>query len=131
MIALAPAFGFSGEPFRQDIPVDKLFPLPGLKAFLERFDYAMHLGAATVITGEVGTGKSTSLRAATARLHPSQYVVITVVATSGSVLELLKQICLELGAPQVSSSLARLTKTIRDMLANLTAKKQRPVLVVD
>lgn len=131
MIALAPPFGFSGEPFRQDIPVDKLFPLPGLKAFLERFDYAMHLGAATVITGEVGTGKSTSLRAATARLHPSQYVVITVVATSGSVLELLKQICLELGAPQVSSSLARLTKTIRDMLANLTAKKQRPVLVVD
>lgn len=131
MIALAPAFGLSGEPFRQDIPTDKLFPLPGLTAFLERFDYALHLGAATVITGEVGTGKSTSLRAATARLHPSQYTVITVVATTGGVLELLKQISLELGAPQISASLARLTKSIRDMLSNLTAKKQRPVLVVD
>ena len=42
MIALSHAFGLSREPFLQDIPVDKLFPLPGLKAFLDRFDYRHH-----------------------------------------------------------------------------------------
>lgn len=131
MIALSTAFGLAGEPFRQDIPTDKLFALPGLKAFLERFDYALHIGAATVITGEVGTGKSTSLRAAAGRLHPSQYLVLSVVATTGSVLELLRQICLELGVPQPSGSIARMTRSIRDMLSTVLAKKQRPVLVLD
>lgn len=131
MIALAPAFGLSSEPFAQDIPTDKLFPLPGLKSFLDRFDYALQIGAATVITGEVGSGKSTSLRAAASRLHPSQYSVITVVATSGSVIELLRQICMELATPEVSGSIARLSRLIRDTLSNLTAKKQRPLLILD
>jgi len=98
MITLTHAFGLSAEPFAQDIPTDKLFPLPGLKGFLDRFDYAVNIGAVSVITGEVGSGKSTSLRAAAARLHPSQYTIIPVVATTGSVLEFLRQISLELGA---------------------------------
>ena len=131
MIALTHAFGLSGEPFLQDIPTDKLFPLPGLTAFLDRFDYALQIGAATVITGEVGSGKSTSLRAAAARLHPSQYTVITLVASSGSVLEFLRQICLELGAPPIGNSVTRLMKTIRELLSNVTGKKQRPLIIVD
>ena len=131
MIALTHAFGLSGEPFLQDIPVEKLFPLPGLKGFLERFDYAMDIGAVSVITGEVGSGKSTSLRAAAARLHPAQYTVIPVIATSGSVLEFLRQISLELGAPPASNSISRLMKTIRDLLLNVTGKKQRPIIIID
>ena len=124
MIALTHAFGLTAEPFGQDMPVDKLFPLPGLKGFLERFDYALHIGAVSVLTGEVGSGKSTSLRAAAARLHPSQYTVIPLVATSGSVLEFLRQISQELGAPPASNSFSRLTKSIRELLSNVTAKKQ-------
>lgn len=131
MIALTHAFGLSCEPFLQDIPTDKLYPLPGLNAFLERFDYAINISSATVITGEVGSGKSTSLRAAATRLHPSQYTVIALVASSGSVLELLRQICLELGAPPISNSVARLMRTIRELLSNVTAKKQRPVIIID
>ena len=64
-------FGFQREPFAQDIKIDDLYPLPGLKAFAERFLYALELGALSVITGEVGTGKSTSLRYAASPLHPS------------------------------------------------------------
>lgn len=131
MIALTHAFGLSCEPFVQDIPTGKLFPLPGLKAFLERFDYALHIGAATVITGDVGSGKSTTLRAAADGLHPSQYIVITIVASSGSVLEFLRQICLELGAPPIGNSIARLTRTIRESLSNAAAKKQRPLIIID
>jgi type II secretory pathway predicted ATPase ExeA len=131
MIALTHAFSLTREPFAQDIPVDDLFPLPGLKAFFDRFDYALHLGAATVITGEVGSGKSTSLRAAASRLHPSQYKVISLVVTTGSALELLRQICLELGAWPLSNSMAKLMKTIRELLGNITAKKQIPLLIFD
>ena len=131
MIALTHAFGLIREPFLPAIPSDKLFPLPGLAAFLQRFDYAVEIGAATVITGEVGSGKSTSLRAAAARLHPSQYTVITLIASSGSVLDFLRQICLQLGAPPIGNSFARLTATIRELLSNVSAKKQRPLLIID
>jgi len=53
-------FGFSREPFAQDLKVEELYPIPGLKALTERFLYAVHLGLVMAITGEVGTGKSTS-----------------------------------------------------------------------
>ncbi|NBB90543.1 MAG: AAA family ATPase [Spirochaetes bacterium] len=131
MIALSNAFGLSSEPFAQDVPTDKLFALPGLSAFLDRFDYAVRIGAATLITGEVGSGKSTSLRAAASRLHPSQYVVIALVASSGSVLDFLRSLCLELGSPEISSSTAKLTRMIREAFATITAKKQQPLLIID
>jgi len=131
VIALNHAFALSREPFAQDIPINDLFPLPGMKAFFDRFDYAIRLGAATVITGEVGSGKSTTLRAAASRLHPSQYKIVNLVATTGSVIELLRQICLELGAPPLSNSAAKLMKVIRELLSNISAKKQIPILIID
>jgi general secretion pathway protein A len=131
MIVLTHAFSLSREPFAQDVPIDDLFALPGLKAFFDRFDYAVRLGAATVITGEVGSGKSTSLRAAASRLHPSQYKIVSLVATTGSPLELLRQICLELGSPPISNSAAKLMKIIRELLSNINAKKQIPLLIID
>jgi type II secretory pathway predicted ATPase ExeA len=131
MIAITNAFGLSREPFAQEIPVEDLCPLPGLEAFRRRFQYALRLPAATVITGDVGSGKSTSLRAATAALHPTQFVVLSIVATSGSMLELLRQISLELGDPQPSNSTARLMRTIRDLVASIAEKKRVPVLTID
>lgn len=53
MISLTHAFGLSAEPFAQDVPTNRLFSMPGLQAFLNRFDYAVRIGAATVITGDV------------------------------------------------------------------------------
>ena len=41
MIALTTAYGLSREPFAQDIPIKDLYPLPGLEAFIQRFDYAI------------------------------------------------------------------------------------------
>jgi type II secretory pathway predicted ATPase ExeA len=99
MISLTHAWGFSHEPFAQDIPLKDLYPLPGLESFQQRFAYAVAHNLTTVITGEVGSGKSTSLRAAAATLHPSQYRLLPLIATTGSLLELLRQICFLLGDP--------------------------------
>jgi type II secretory pathway predicted ATPase ExeA len=131
MIALTHVWNLSREPFGSDIPVDKLFPLPRLKPFVERFEYAISLGASTVITGEVGTGKSTSLRYAASRLHPSEYRLLSVIATTGSMVELLRQICFAFGAPPLSSSSAKLYQLVRELLQGVAEKKQIPVLIVD
>jgi general secretion pathway protein A len=124
-------FGFQREPFPQDIKVDDLYPLPGLHALSDRFLYALELGAISVITGEVGTGKSTSLRYASSSLHPSQYRILPVTANTGTILELLKQILLSLQVESRSLSITLLTKTLRTLLSEITAKKQQPVLIID
>jgi type II secretory pathway predicted ATPase ExeA len=131
MIALTHAYGFSREPFVQDIPVKELFPLPGLQSFLQRFEYAVAQNLITVVTGEVGSGKSTSLRAASATLHPAQYRILSLIATTGSFMELLRQICLALGDPPASNSVAKMLALIRNLLTEITGKKQVPVLLID
>jgi len=131
MIALPHAYGFSREPFAQDVPLKDLYPLPGLEAFLQRFAYAVAHNLTTVVTGEVGSGKSTSLRAAAATLHPTQYRVISLIATTGSLLELLRQICFHLGNPPAPASMVKMLAVIRALLGDITAKKQLPVLIID
>jgi general secretion pathway protein A len=124
-------FGFQRDPFPQDVNVEDLYSLPGLKALAERFLYALDLGAISVITGEVGTGKSTSLRYASAPLHPSQYRILPVTANTGTILEILKQILLSLQVESRSLSITLLTQTLRSLLSEITARKQQPLLIID
>ena len=49
-----------------------------------------------LITGEVGAGKSTAARVFTATLNTSLYKILYVHFSSGSALDLLRQIALEL-----------------------------------
>jgi len=124
-------FGFDREPFAQELRTDELYPLEGLKAFTERFEYAVELGLITVLTGDVGTGKSTSLRYAVSTLHPSEYRVVKIIATSGTILDVLRQICLEFGVQEKLHSVALMSRTIREVLSDIVSKKQKPVIVMD
>ena len=63
-------FGFTKGPFAQDIGLEDLYPLPGLQAATERFLYALKLGAVSIITGDTGSGKPTTLRYAAGSSTP-------------------------------------------------------------
>ena len=89
-------FGFSKEPFGSDLDLSEILQTPELMALKERFDYTLTVGAMALITGEIGSGKSTALRYATGQLHPSEYTTFYVTASSGSILELYRQILAEL-----------------------------------
>lgn len=124
-------FGFMREPFSPDLKVDQLYHTPGLEAAKERFLYAVNLGAISVITGDVGSGKSTALRYASASLHPSQYQIIPVIASTGSVVEILKQIAMALDVEWGSISLAKLMRTIRTAITEIAKRKQVPIVIID
>ncbi len=124
-------FAFSSEPFAQDIPTSKLYQTSGLKPTTDRCLFAVNLGAVCVITGDVGAGKSTTLRYAASKLHPSQYRIIPVIASTGSTLEVLRQICTALDTDSRSNSITRLTRTIRTQISETAQRKQIPVLVID
>jgi type II secretory pathway predicted ATPase ExeA len=65
-------------------------------------------------------------------LHPSKYKTLWITASSGSILEVYRQLLAELDIHTASSSRAVLTRRIREQIANLVnTKKQQPLLVID
>ena len=124
-------YGFAKEPFAQDVRVEDLYPAPYLAATTERILYAIKLGAVSLITGEVGSGKSTALRYTASKLHPSQYKVIPIIATSGSLIEMLRQICMGFGVASSNTSVVKLARLVRDVVTETAQKKQVPVLIID
>ena len=124
-------FGFKKQPFAQDIKIQDLYPLPGLEALVERFMFAVQLCAVMVITGDVGSGKSTSLRYACSKLHPSEYKVLSVLANTGTVLEMNRQILLSLAQETNTNSITKVVKTIRSLVLEIATRKERPLLIID
>jgi type II secretory pathway predicted ATPase ExeA len=125
-------FGFGTEPFGADIALKNILETNDLLGVRDRFEYAVRIGGAALVTGEIGSGKSTAMRHAIGRLHPSEWRTLHVTASSGSVLELYRQILGELGMETSSLSrvkmVARIKKEIIDIVRN---KKMKVVLVVD
>lgn len=131
MIDIRHFFGLTADPFPQTLAPEDLFMLPGLKALLERFEYSVKLGAVSIVTGEVGSGKSTSLRYACSRYHPGQYRVIPMIAGTGSMSEFLRQFLLLFGEENRGYQSAFMIKKVRDILSDLVTGKKVPILVVD
>lgn len=125
-------FGLQRQPFVADLDHEHIMETPDLLAAADRLEYAAGLGAVALITGDVGSGKSTALRWAAGRLHPSRHRVVKLTATSGSILEFYRQILAEFDINTASSSRAVLTRLIKEQIVDLVqAKKVRPLLVVD
>lgn len=125
-------FGFTREPFRPDPGLKEILETEEIKGVMERLGYAVRLGAVAIVTGDVGSGKSTALRYAAARLHPSQYRILSITATSGPILEVYRMVLAELGIEATGFSKASLTRSIRKEITQLVCeKKMRVALIID
>lgn len=127
-----PFFGLQREPFSADISLKEVLVTPTIKAVSDRIRYTIRLGGVALVTGEIGSGKSTALRYVIGNLHPAEYRILYVTATSGSILELYRQIINEMGIDVTSNSRAVLTRTIKQEIIELSrAKKMKVLLVID
>lgn len=125
-------FALQKEPFAADIARKEIMVTSVVSAVEERIGYAMRLGAIALVTGEIGSGKSTALRYVIGGLHPSEYRVIFVTASSGSILELYRQILGELGVDNAGASRAFMTRRIkREILELVHGKKMKVAVVID
>lgn len=124
-------FGFKHEPFTSDINPKNLLKLPSMVSVKERFEYVLS-GGVLIVTGEVGSGKSTSLRWSQSHFHTSQYLFLNITAAGGSLNEFYRQLCWSLEIEPKSSARVSLLKdfkaTIRDIVMT---KKQKIIVVVD
>ena len=125
-------FGLSKEPFQSNIPIKDILVTHEVKDVSERFKYAVRSGAIAVVTGDVGAGKSTALRWVISGMHHSDFKIIHVTATSGSILEFYRQLVSELDLDLSSNSKAVLIQHIKRCIYELVReKRQQPVIVVD
>jgi len=125
-------FGLKKEPFGTDLKNREILETHELKSVTKRLDYAVRLGGAALVTGEIGSGKSTALRYCAEKLHPSEYETFYVTATSGSILELYRQITAEMGIYQSSNSRVIMTKLIKNEIKELVdGKKMKVILIID
>lgn len=123
-------FAMQREPFAADIDLEHIMQTPALQSVTERVHYAMSIGAIALVTGEIGSGKSTALRYVTGTLHPSEYRSLYVVATTGPISELYRQLLYALGASMAGISKAVMVQRIRNELLELVQNKRFKVLLV-
>ena len=71
-------FGFERLPFDRSVPVGALFASASHQEAAGRIAYGIDTRQITVITGEVGAGKTVAARAATARLDASRHQLIAI-----------------------------------------------------
>jgi type II secretory pathway predicted ATPase ExeA len=123
-------FGFKKEPFGADIPIKDILKTEQLIEATSRLDYVIRLGAVGLVTGEVGSGKSTAIRYAEGNLHPSAYRSVYVTATSGSIMELYRQLLNELDVDRSSNSKSTMVGLIKKQIRDLVMEKKMTVVVI-
>jgi general secretion pathway protein A len=124
-------FGCKKTPF-SDRPDGKLlFASAAWQQVNERLEFlAQHHGVG-LLTGEVGAGKSTAARVFTAALNPNLYKILYIHFSSGTALDLLRQIALTLDL-EPAHYRGDLVRQIAEAVVRLNqSKKQHPLLIVD
>jgi type II secretory pathway predicted ATPase ExeA len=124
-------FGFKKTPFSDTPDGKQLFASQAWNQVKARLQFLVDHHAVGLLTGEVGSGKSTAARTFTATLNPSLYKILYLHWSSGSALDLLRQLALALDLEpahyrgdlvcQISQTIVRLNQS----------KKQHPILICD
>ena len=124
-------FAFTRLPFETPAETDELFESNARREAEARLGHLIDLRGIGMLTGEVGSGKTTVCRHLTAQLHPGLYRVHYVSLTTGNVLDMYKSIAWEFGLP-IERSRSSAHHAIRAEITRLANEaKQLPVLVVD
>jgi type II secretory pathway predicted ATPase ExeA len=123
-------FGLKKEPFGADININEILKTAELIDVKDRFDYVIRLGAIGLITGEVGSGKSTAIRYAAEHLHPSEYKSLYVTASSGAIMEFYRQLIHELDIHIKTNSKAMMLRMIKKEISALVCEKKIKVLLI-
>jgi type II secretory pathway predicted ATPase ExeA len=119
MTTLNNYYNFSQTPFSRTIPADSLFPSRGHQEIQGRLAFALSDRFPALITGDIGTGKSTALRAFVHSLDHNLHPLVYLANPRLNVATLY------------AHAFTRLLPQLRDTLQNLARKNRYPLLVID
>lgn len=122
-------YGFTHAPFSKSIATDTLFATRGQKELTARLSYLVRERGFGLITGEIGSGKSTAVRAFTASLDPNRYLVLYLANPTTGMTGVYRDLLLGLGH-EPPFSRPRLVARLREAFADVLAAKRRAPLVI-
>jgi type II secretory pathway predicted ATPase ExeA len=124
-------FGFTALPFTKTIPTKDLFPAIGQQELVARLTYLVRERGFGLVTGEIGSGKSTAVRAFATGLDPNRYLVIYLANPTTGMTGLYRELLYSLGHEPPYTA-ARMVSRIRTALLDLqTAKRRQAVIILD
>lgn len=125
-------FGFSSPPFQLNPDPEFYFDSAGHSKALSYLRYGVQQGEGfIVITGDIGAGKTTLVRALMQELDPDEVVAAQVANTQLDAFDLLQSILTAFGVPTEGMGKARLIATLEAFLTAVAASGRRALLVVD
>jgi general secretion pathway protein A len=124
-------FALTRLPYEKDIAADDLFESASLVELGVRLRLLVDMRGIGLVTGDSGSGKTTTCRRMAAGLHAGLHRVLYVSMTTGNVMDLYKSIAWELGLP-TERNRAALFRQIRGEVSRLCGENRlRPVLIID
>ena len=130
MTTLNDVYGFERTPFTKSIATKHLYPSRGHQEVQGRLSFALQERLPALITGDVGTGKSTALRAFAQSLDRNIYHVVYLSNPHLTVTSLYRQILLALQVEPAYNFL-QLQPQLQSSLAEFARKGRYVLLVID
>ena len=122
-------FGLKHTPFGKSIPPKDLYNRPAHQEAIARINFCVVENALGVITGDVGAGKTVSVRAAVSTLDPTRHQIIYISNPAFGTRGLYVTIVRALG-DQPRYQRAELIVQASDLLAAETAERHRRVILI-
>lgn len=124
-------FGLTHYPFAGELLPDQVFDSTSLREAHARLNHLVELRGIGLLTGEVGSGKTTACRQLAERLHSGLYRLLYVCLSTGNVMDMYKSIGFELGLP-IERNRSMAFRSLQTEITRLaTEARQQPVLVID
>lgn len=130
MKSLNECYGFRHTPFTKSIATQDLFPAHGHREIQGRLAFALQERLPALITGDVGTGKSTAVRAFAHTLDTNLYATVYLSNPHLGVSTLYREILLALQV-EPAFYFTQLLPQLRATLRNLARKGRFVLLIVD
>jgi type II secretory pathway predicted ATPase ExeA len=126
-------YGLKFHPFRPDVPIEALYPIPAVDSFCKRVEFSLGDGGFIMVTGEPGTGKSVALRLLAHRLRAQRDVVVGTIDHPGSrVSDFYRELGDVFGVPLQPHNRWLGFKGLRSRWSeHIASTLTRPVLIID
>jgi putative secretion ATPase (PEP-CTERM system associated) len=125
-------YGLSGKPFQLNPDPAFFYASKGHNSAFSFLKYGVYQGEGfIVITGDIGAGKTTVLRALLEELDPRKVVAAQLVSTQLEADDLVRSVAVAFGLPVKGVDKAQLLSTLEAYLTSLAVESKRALLVVD
>ena len=125
-------YGFTGKPFQLNPDPQFYFDSRQHRRAMSFVEYGLHQGEGfIVITGEVGTGKTTLVRNLLANLDSRQVIAANLVSTQLNAEDTLRMVAAAFGIRTKELAKSELLLSLEALLASHASQGRRCLLIVD